>query len=119
MLLEFIGEGGRPAPQLSHMRLSPAVAEALLDEALRNIEIMLACHVVHGDLSAYNMLYAGGALRVIDLPQAVDARSNANASALLTRDIANVCDYFASQGADAEPGSFAAELWDLYTHAKL
>src|SRR5262249_12099752 len=69
MLLEYIGEGGRPAPQLSHMRLSPAVAEALLDEALRNIEIMLACHVVHGDLSAYNMLYAGGNLRIIGLPQ--------------------------------------------------
>jgi serine/threonine-protein kinase RIO1 len=49
MLLEFIGEDGRPAPQLSHMRLSPAVAEALLEQALRNIEIMLACQMVHGD----------------------------------------------------------------------
>jgi RIO kinase 1 len=74
---------------------------------------------VHGDLSAYNMLYADGALRIIDLPQAIDARSNANARALLARDIANVCAYFASQGADAEPGSFAAELWELYMHAKL
>jgi len=119
MLLEFIGEDGRPAPQLSHMRLSAAEAEALLEQALRNIEIMLACHVVHGDLSAYNMLYAGGYLRVIDLPQAVDARTNANACALLARDIANVCDYFASQGADTEPGAFAAELWDLYARAKL
>jgi RIO kinase 1 len=119
MLLEFIGEGDRPAPQLSRMRLSSAMAEVLFERALRNIEIMLACHVVHGDLSAYNMLYAGETLRIIDLPQAVDARSNANASALLTRDIANVCAYFARQGADAEPGSFAAELWDLYTHAEL
>ena len=119
MLLEFIGEGGRPAPQLSRVRLSPAVAETLLEQALRNIEVMLACHVVHGDLSAYNMLYAGGTLRIIDLPQAVDARINANASMLLARDIANVCAYFASQGADVEPGSFAAELWDLYTQAKL
>jgi RIO kinase 1 len=119
MLLEFIGEDGSPAPQLSRMRLTPVMAEALLEQALRNIEVMLACHVVHGDLSAYNMLYAGGTLRVIDLPQAVDARSNANASALLARDIANVCAYFASQGADVEPGSFAAELWDLYKHAKL
>src|SRR5262249_34238260 len=105
MLFEFIGEGSKPAPQLSRVRLSPAVAEARREPALRNIEIMLACHVVHGDLSAYNMLSAGGTLRIIDLPQAVDARSNANASALLTRDIANVCGYFASQGADAEPGS--------------
>jgi RIO kinase 1 len=119
MLLEFLGEDGSPAPQLCEMRLSPATAEALLERALRNIEIMLASHVVHGDLSAYNMLYLGGQLRVIDLPQAVDARSNANARSLLVRDVANVCRYFACQGADAEPGTFAAELWDLYQCAKL
>jgi RIO kinase 1 len=119
MLIEFIGEEDRPAPQLCSVRLSPGEAEALLEQALRNIEIMLACHVVHGDLSAYNMLYAGGRLRVIDLPQAVDARSNRNARLLLARDVANVCSYFSSQGADAEPGTFAEELWELYARAQL
>jgi RIO kinase 1 len=119
MLIEFVGENGRPAPQLCTMRLSPQLAEALLEQALRNIEIMLGCHVVHGDLSAYNMLCSGGRLHVIDLPQAVDARSNGNARALLGRDVGNVCRYFASQGADAEPGSFTEELWDLYARAEL
>jgi RIO kinase 1 len=119
MLLEFFDDDGSPAPQLCNVRLSPTVAEALLEQALRNIEIMLGCHVVHGDLSAYNMLYSGGRLRIIDLPQAVDARSNANAHTLLARDVANVCLYFASQGVDAEPGNFAAELWDLYVRAQL
>jgi serine/threonine-protein kinase RIO1 len=114
MLLEFIDEDGTPAPQLSRMRLSSAMAEALLEQALRNIEVMLACHVVHGDLSAYNMLYAGGTLRVIDLPQALDARSNVNASTLLARDIANVCDYFASQGAD-ERGRVRVRLASIQT----
>ena len=119
MLLEFLGEDGSPAPQVSDLTLSPPLAEALLEQALRNIEIMLACHVVHGDLSPYNMLYCGEGLRVIDFPQAVDARTNANAPDLLTRDVANVCRYFTRQGADAEPGTFAAELWDLYTRAEL
>jgi len=119
ILLEFIGEDGKPAPQLCNVRLSPAVAEVLLEQALRNIEIMLSCHVVHADLSAYNMLYAGERLRVIDMPQAVDARANPNARSLLTRDVANVCGYFASQGANAEPGTFASELWDLYERAEL
>jgi serine/threonine-protein kinase RIO1 len=53
------------------------------------------------------------------MPQAVDARTNRHAHMLLTRDVANVCRYFASQGADAEPGSFASELWDLYQSAEL
>jgi RIO kinase 1 len=56
---------------------------------------------------------------VIDMPQAVDARTNPNARLLLARDVANVCRYFASQGADAEPGTFASELWDLYGRAEL
>ena len=119
ILLEFIGDGQRPAPQLNSVRLSPAVAEVLLDQALRNIEIMLAHHVVHGDLSAYNMLYTGDRLRVIDMPQAVDARRNQNARMLLTRDVANVCRYFASQGADADAGTYASDLWNLYARAEL
>jgi RIO kinase 1 len=47
--IEFVGQGGRPAPQLRDVRLSPAEAERLLEQALRNIEIMLSCNVVHGD----------------------------------------------------------------------
>jgi RIO kinase 1 len=119
ILIELIGQGGRPAPQLRDVRLSPAEAERLLEWALRNIEIMLSCHVVHGDLSAYNMLYSGGDLCVIDLPQSVDARTNQNAKSLLVRDVANACGYFAAQGADAKPGTFAEELWDLYLRAEL
>lgn len=119
ILIEFVGQDGQPAPRLRDVRLSPAEAETLLEQALRNIEIMLSCNVVHGDLSAYNMLYADGQLRVIDLPQAVDARTNRHAKSLLVRDVANVCGYFAAQGADAEPGTFAEELWDLYLRAEL
>jgi RIO kinase 1 len=118
ILIEFVGRDGNPAPQLRDVRLSPAEAERLLEQALRNIQIMLSYNVVHGDLSAYNMLYSGGHLRVIDLPQAVDARTNPHAKSLLVRDVANVCGYFAAQGADAKPGTFAEELWDLYLRAE-
>jgi RIO kinase 1 len=119
ILIEFVGQDANPAPQLRNLRLSPAEAERLLEQALRNIEIMLSCNVVHGDLSAYNMLYSDGRLRVIDLPQAVNARTNRHARSLLIRDVANVCGYFAAQGADAIPGTFAEELWDLYLRAQL
>jgi RIO kinase 1 len=119
ILIEFLAQDGKPAPQLRNVRLSPAEAESLLEQALRNIEIMLSCNVVHGDLSAYNMLYSDGYLRVIDLPQAVDARTNRHAKSLLIRDVANVCGYFAAQGADAKPGTFAEELWNLYLGAHL
>src|ERR1700709_224282 len=47
ILIEFVGEDGHPAPQLRNVRLSPAEAERLLEQALRNIEIMLSCNGVH------------------------------------------------------------------------
>lgn len=119
MLIEFLGEGAAPAPQLWTLSLSPNQAEALLEQALRSIEIMLSQHIVHGDLSAYNMLVADERLYVIDVPQAVDARTNPNASSLLARDVANVCRYFATQGADTQPGTYAIELWDLYQRGKI
>src|SRR5947209_6270446 len=37
ILIEFVGQAGRPAPQLRNVRLSPAEAERLLEQALRNI----------------------------------------------------------------------------------
>ncbi len=119
ILIEFVGQGDEAAPQLRSVRLSPAEAERLLEQALRNIGIMLSCHVVHGDLSAYNILYVDGRLCIIDLPQAADARTNPHAKSLLVRDVANVCGYFSSQGAEAKPDTFAEELWDRYLRAKL
>ena len=41
MLFEFVGERDRPAPQLRQLRLAPTLAEALLEQALRNIEAVL------------------------------------------------------------------------------
>lgn len=119
ILLSFVGKNGCPAPQLSAMRLSPHDAELLLERALRTVEIMMTNNVVHGDLSAYNMLVTDGRLMVIDFPQAVDARTNGNAKSMLIRDVNNLCRYFAAQGAEAEPGSFAEDLWQMYESAKL
>jgi RIO kinase 1 len=119
LLLEFIGDGGVPAPMLAAVRLDSASAIHLLKRLLDNVATMLALHAVHGDLSAYNVLYWKGRPIIIDFPQAIDARVNPNASMLLSRDVANVCRYFARYGADGDPVEIAAELWDRYMHATL
>ena len=119
LLIEFVGDDTRAAPMLGAVRLSRAEAQQLFDRLLENITTMLAHHVVHGDLSAYNVLYHDGRPVIIDLPQAVDARTNQNAQMLLTRDIANVCGYFKRQHVDCDPEAIAADLWDRYSRAKL
>jgi serine/threonine-protein kinase RIO1 len=59
-------------------------------ESLReDVVNMLRADLVHGDLSAYNVLIAAGRPRIIDVPQAVDGRSP-EAFDLLVRDLANL-----------------------------
>ena len=67
----------------------------VLKEILRNVrKTYLKAHVIHGDLSEYNIiLKPDGHLLIIDWPQYVTA-DHANAEDLLQRDLKNVLTYF-------------------------
>jgi len=92
VLMEYIGgEPGTPAPLLREVTLGREEATPLFERMMRNIELWLTCDRVHGDLSAYNMLYWDGAITIIDFAQAVDPRYNPAVGDLLARDIARVC----------------------------
>jgi RIO kinase 1 len=119
ILMEYLGDADGPAPRLQALSLAPDEAHRLLRVLLRNVELWLAHDTVHGDLSAYNVLYWQGHPRVIDFPQAVDARANPNARDLLTRDVANLCGYFARQGAPVDAARIAADLWGRFLRAEL
>ena len=72
-------------------------------EQLRDvIGAMVQAGLVHGDLSAYNLLAAGERLVVIDLPQVVDLVGNPSGMDFLLRDCANVCAWFRSRGLDVD-----------------
>jgi RIO kinase 1 len=114
LLMEFIGGQDGPAPMLSAMRLERDDSERILRALMRNVALWLRHHVVHGDLSPYNILLRGQTATVIDFPQAVDARMNPNARGLLDRDLENLCGYFARQGVSADPRHLARELWSRY-----
>lgn len=121
ILMEYLGDAQGESPQLQYASLEPGEAEELLERCLWNIETFLRENVVHGDLSAFNILYHEGQLRVIDFPQAVDPRKNSNAKGLLERDIANVVQFFqrhrAGLGEDAE--RMARNLWNLWRYGEV
>ena len=120
VLMEYIGGGpGTPAPLLREVTLEREEAAPLFERVLRNIELWLACDRVHGDLSAYNMLYWDGAITVIDFAQAVDPRYNPAVGDLLARDIARVCQYFARCGVEADAAALTNDLWLRYLRAEL
>jgi RIO kinase 1 len=119
MLLEYYGDEEAPAPQLKEVRLEPQAARRMFDRLMANVELMLSNHLVHADLSPYNVLVWEDSPVIIDLPQAVDARTNRNAHMLLDRDIDHLCRYFARYGIDRDPRRLADSLWNRYLLAKL
>lgn len=121
ILMEYVGAEGGMAPQLQHAPVEADEAEALFERVLWNIELFIRQDVVHGDLSAFNILYHQGQPRIIDFPQAVDPRTNSNAKAMLERDIGNVLQYFSRHrvGREEDAGRMARNLWNLWRYGEL
>ena len=119
ILMEFVGDDEGPAPPLHTIRLDPDEAKGHFERLLADVAAWLRLDRVHGDLSAYNILYWQDQLVTIDFPQAVHPRSNPNAYELLERDLANVCKYFQRMGVQADPPAIAADLWMRYRFGEL
>ena len=119
ILMEYIGDEGLAAPTLNTVDLEPDQARSLFREVLRNVELMLQLNLIHGDLSAYNILYWEGEITLIDFPQVVDSRTNDNARIILRRDLQRVCEYFSAQGVDCDAERIMGDLWGRYVGSKL
>ncbi len=119
ILMEYLGDLEAPAPPLAQVDLELDEAWPLYRRVMRNVELLLACNCVHGDLSAYNMLYWDGGVTIIDVPQAVDPRTNSNARDLLARDVENVYRCFARYGVRADPERATRGLWTRFMRGEL
>lgn len=119
VLMEYVGDGSGPAPQLQHATLDREAAGPMWERLLWNIEEMLRLDVVHGDLSAYNVLVWKGRAVIIDFPQAVDPRFSEAARGLLERDIRNLGRSFARFGVDSDAARLAEDLWWRWRHSQL
>jgi RIO kinase 1 len=98
------------APRLAQTRPSPELLAAYFEQLADALATMVQNGLVHGDLSAYNILAAGERLVIIDLPQIVDLVGNLNGMTFLQRDCANICGWFRSRGLDVDEHALFAEL---------
>ncbi len=118
ILMEYIGAERSPAATLNQVTLKPSEAKRIFERLVDNLAIMLACHRVHADFSAYNVLYWEGQFKIIDFPQAVDPRRNPEADALFDRDVERLCQYFAryhiTKGNAQDAHDLADELWSRF-----
>ncbi len=111
ILMEYFGEWGQVAPHLHNVRLQSFEVGPVFSQILDNLEIMLEEDRVHGDLSAYNVLYWEGRVQIIDFPQAVDPMDNPDAFALFARDLERIHAYFAPYGVRCDTRQLARKMW--------
>jgi RIO kinase 1 len=111
ILMTYIGGDEMAAPTLNSLDLSPEEALTLFQRVMHNIELMLAHGRVHGDLSAFNILYWEGEITLIDFPQAIAPLANRSAYRIFERDVTRVCEYFIRQGVRADAIQIASKMW--------
>jgi RIO kinase 1 len=111
ILMEYIGSEAFAAPTLNTVTLEAAEITTLYERLLRNLGIMLSNEIVHGDLSAYNVLYWEGDITMIDFPQVVSPKRNRSAYAIFERDVTRLCEYFVKQGLSLKPQRLSRDLW--------
>lgn len=111
ILMDYVGDAAMAAPTLHAVRLPAQEAQELFERTLHNIEGMLAMDIIHGDLSAFNILYWEGKISIIDFPQVVNPGGNRSAYEIFRRDVQRICEYFRRQGVPSEPDQLAQKLW--------
>lgn len=119
IVMSYIGDENLAAPTLHEADLLPEEADALFRRVMQNVEILLRHGLIHGDLSAYNILYWDGAITLIDFPQVVDINNNPDAHTILKRDITRICDYFAAYDVRYDAEILADTLWQVYGQESL
>ena len=101
LLMEFIGKDGSPAPLLreTHGEDMHQIYKTLM----RYVRAMYRkAHLVHGDLSEYNVMIYKGKPVVFDLSQAV-LTAHPRAKEYLQRDLSNLERYFGNLGVEVKP----------------
>ncbi|MCI0552804.1 MAG: hypothetical protein L0287_17780 [Anaerolineae bacterium] len=116
ILMQYIGDDGRAAPTLNTVTLDRDEVKPLFERVIRNVDLLLSNERIHGDLSAYNILYWDGEITLIDFPQVVYPEANPAAWSIFLRDVTRVCQYFASQGWKRDTRKLAADLWTSHGH---
>jgi len=117
ILMDYFGDEVMGAPTLNDVDLDHGEAKQLFERVLHNIDVMLAHNRVHGDLSAFNILYWDGEIVLIDFPQAIHPDINQSAYKIFQRDVVRVCEYFARQGVRSNPYKLASDLWQRHHHS--
>ncbi|MFW5852919.1 MAG: serine protein kinase RIO [Nanoarchaeota archaeon] len=112
ILLEYIGDQNKPAPQLKDIDLKKLGKKRALQLFKKIKEYMRKMHLgglVHGDLSSFNILYHKENPVFIDFSQSTTS-GNGQYMELLERDIKNIVHFFNKYDMGIDEDSFKEEI---------
>jgi RIO kinase 1 len=112
-------DDGHSAPRLGEVELEPAQARRFHDELVRDVVRMLCIGLIHGDLSAYNVLVSAEGPVIIDFPQVVSAAGNNAAREMLLRDVHNLRATLGRFAPELLGTFYGEEMWALYERGEL
>lgn len=92
LVMGYLG-AGVPAPQLKKLAKSERTNEIFEDIITQVSRAYQVAHLVHADLSEYNLLFWDQRPYIIDVGQAVDTR-HPKADDFLRRDLTNIVNFF-------------------------
>ncbi len=96
LVMEFIGAGGKPAPLLGEVAVRSADYRRMITLMKR---LFTQAHLVHADLSQFNVFKLNYSLVIFDMGSAVDA-AHPMAGQFLLRDVSNITNFFTKRGVD-------------------
>lgn len=120
LVMELVTDvDGFSAPRLGEVDLEPDQARDFHAVLVRQIVRMLCCGLIHGDLSAYNVLVATDGPVVIDFPQVVSASGNNAARTMLLRDVNNLTATLGRWAPELLETWYGEEMWALFELGEL
>lgn len=115
LVMELVTDAdGFCAPRLGEVELDAERARSYHGVLLRQVQIMLCCGLIHGDLSPYNVLVGPDGPVVIDFPQVVSAAGNNAARSMLLRDVNNLTAYLGRWAPELLDSWFGEEMWERF-----
>ncbi len=110
LMMEYLGTPSGAAPQLAKAGLSRNELDEAFDQLIQGLRLMARAGWVHGDLSAFNVLWWQDTLWFIDFPQAMDLAANPQGLNYLHRDVVNISTWFVRRGLNIDPEAVFADL---------